>query len=78
MLGPADIEDMMLEFAEAEAVAREQDPPHGSKLPPATWSWGMGPTWTRSKHPLPMRHGSRGFFFCSSSSSNIEMAKLIE
>lgn len=45
MLGPADIEDMMLEFAAAEAAVVERDPPEGQRWPPTSWSWGVGPAW---------------------------------
>jgi hypothetical protein len=56
MLGPADIEDMMLDLAEAEAeaeaAASEQNPPLAKKWPPTSLSWGMGPTWDQKQTSL--------------------------
>ncbi len=55
MLGPADIEDMMLEFAAAEAAAKERGPSDSSHRPPTSWSWGSGPSTPYLYEPSPWR-----------------------
>jgi len=44
MIGPAEIEDMMLDFAEAEATAGTLGCSEAQPWPPRAWSWGSGPS----------------------------------
>ncbi|GJD52982.1 hypothetical protein OPKNFCMD_5750 [Methylobacterium crusticola] len=55
MIGPAEIEDMRLEYAAAEAAAGRAGPPGAGQWPPARWSWGVGPTRDPTPGPLPRR-----------------------
>lgn len=58
MLGPAEIEDMMLEYAEAEAEAHNFRRSRSQQWPPSSWSWGSGPARDRRPMSLPRARGS--------------------
>ncbi len=44
MIGPAEIEDMMLDYAEAEASAGTLGGSEAQTWPPRACSWGLGPS----------------------------------
>ncbi len=44
MIGPAEIEDLMLEYADAVASADEAECSDTRRGAPRFWSWGLGPT----------------------------------
>jgi hypothetical protein len=44
MIGPAEIEDLMLEYADAVAAADEAGCSGARGGAPRAWSWGLGPT----------------------------------
>ena len=44
MIGPAEIEDLMLEYADAVAAADEPGCSDARGGAPRAWSWGLGPT----------------------------------
>jgi hypothetical protein len=48
MIGPAEIEDMMLEYADAEAEAHKFGHSQSQQWPPSSWSWGLGSTRDRT------------------------------
>ncbi len=53
MIGPAEIEDMMLEYADAEAEAHTFGHSRSQQWPPSSWSWGSGPASDqRPRSPL--------------------------
>ncbi len=50
MIGPAEIEDMMLDYAEAEATAGMLGCSEAQTWPPRAWSWGSGPSDPAKAH----------------------------
>lgn len=71
MLGPAEIDDMMLEYAEAEAEAHKFGHTRSQQWPPSSWSWGAGLHVTEdpclfpkhegfTRQPWPLATGPRG------------------
>ncbi len=44
MIGPAEIEDLMLEYADAVAAANERERFDTRGSASHVWSWGLGPT----------------------------------
>lgn len=53
MIGPAEIEDMMSEYADAQPTSDEVRSSEPQKWPPSSWSWGSGPTAVVTREPDP-------------------------
>lgn len=53
MIGPAEIEDLMLEYADAVAAEDEARGSGARDNAPRAWSWGLGPMQASCYGPCP-------------------------
>ena len=55
MIGPAELEDMLTEYADAQPIREEVTSSELSTWPPSHWSWGSGPTASATEERLPVQ-----------------------
>lgn len=59
MIGPAEIEDMLSEYTDAQPTSDALTSAELQSWPPRHWSWGAGPTASATEELLPV-HEPRG------------------